>query len=430
MSSIVQIIKDVFSNRNVLVTSLTSMIAFGVFNGLWRTWWSLYLLEELGASIQIVGILGMIQSSSSILFQLPGGILADRIGRRWVIALGTSLRIVAPISFLLASSWEWVIPGILANAAAAVYMPGFTALIVESLPYEKRATGYGIYRMLTSIPSIFMPIVSGIYFDSVGLVSGMKTSLTISIFAFTGAFLVRFFFLKETLNKETPEAKSTLEQVKQDKVSPSLRDTFSNLPQLLKGPVLVMQVVSIISGFGTRMVWSYMSVYGVEVIGLTKTEWGLLQTVASAFGTPLYLVGGLIADRYGRVPSITFARFLLPIRQLGVLLLRDYNHLLLLYALIGIGGGLGGGGVRGGGFMGGPAWQTLIADLVPSKDRGKLMGLMGTITGLTNLPAPPLGGYVWENYSPDTLMLISVIIGFIPVPLFRLLVKEPKTRER
>jgi MFS family permease len=406
------------------------MIAFGVFNGLWRTWWSLYLLEELGASIQIVGILGMIQSSSSILFQLPGGILADRIGRRWIIALGTSLRIVAPISFLFASSWEWVIPGIMANAAAAVYMPGFTALIVESLPYEKRATGYGIYRMLTSIPSIFMPIVSGIYFDSVGLVSGMRTALTISIFAFTGAFLIRFFFLKETLNKESHTTQATTKTSKQDIVSPSLRDTFSNLPQLLGGTVLAMQVISIISGFGIRMVWSYMSVYGVEVMDLTKTEWGLLQTVASACGTPLYLVGGLIADKYGRVPSITFARFLLPIRQLGILFLRDYNQLLLLFALIGIGGGLGGGGVRGGGFMGGPAWQSLIADLVPSKDRGKLMGLMGTITGLTNLPAPPLGGYVWENYGPNTLMMISIVIGFAPIPLIRLFVKEPKTRER
>jgi MFS family permease len=406
------------------------MIAFGVFNGLWRTWWSLYLLEELGASIQIVGILGMIQSSSSILFQLPGGILADRLGRRWIIAMGTSLRIVAPITFLLASSWEWVIPGMIANAAAAVYQPGFTALIVESLPYEKRATGYGIYRMLTSIPSIFMPIVSGIFFDSVGLVSGMKTALTISIFAFTGAFVVRFFYLKETLSKESPTTQPTTKTVKQDIVSPSLRNTFSNLPRLLGGMVLVMQVISVISGFGMRMLASYMSIYAVDVMDLTKTEWGLLQTVASACGTPLYLVGGLIADKYGRVPSITFARFLLPIRQLGVLFLRDYNQLLLLFALIGIGGGLGGGGVRGGGFMGGPAWQSLIADLVPSKDRGKLMGLMGTITGLTNLPAPPLGGYVWETYGPNTLMMISIIIGIVPIPLIRLFLKEPKTRER
>jgi MFS family permease len=384
----------------------------------------------LGASIQIVGILGMIQSSSSILFQLPGGILADRIGRRWVIALGTSLRIVAPICFLLASSWEWVIPGIIANAAAAVYQPGFNALIVESLPYEKRATGYGVYRMLTSVPSIFMPIVSGVYFDSVGLVSGMQTALTISIVAFTGAFVVRFFFLKETLNTETPKTQSTMEVATQDNVTPSLRETFSNLPRLLGGTVLAMQVVAVISGFSTRMVFSYLPIYGVEVIGLTKTEWGILQTVASACGTPLYLVGGMIADRYGRVPSITFARFLLPIRQLGLLFLRDYNQLLLLYALIGIGGGLGGGAVRGGGFMGGPAWQSLVADLVPAKDRGKLMGLMATITGLMNLPAPPLGGYVWETYDPNTLMLISIIIGFIPIPLIRLFVKEPKTRER
>ncbi|MCJ7731030.1 hypothetical protein MUP51_01825 [Candidatus Bathyarchaeota archaeon] len=47
--------------------------------------------------------------------------------------------------------------------------------------------------------------------------------------------------------------------------------------------------------------------------------------------------------------------------------------------IIGFAGGLGGGRLRGGGYMGGPAWQALIADLVPSHDRGKVMGLMALL---------------------------------------------------
>jgi len=430
MFSLKATMKLVFTNRNILITSLTSMIAFGIFSALWSTWWALYLIEELGATIEIVGLLSMIQTSSSLLFQLPGGILADRIGRRRVIGLGTSIRIIAPISFVLAPTWEWAIPGIIANAAASVYSPGFMAMIAESLPYEKRATGYGVYRMFTSIPSIFMPLISGIYMDQMGLASGVRTGLIISIFAFTAVFIIRMFFLKETLVSTKPKIKTTLTPIEQSNTHLSFRSVFTNLRKRFKEPILAMQIVSIISGFGVRMIFSYMVIYGTEVIGLTKTEWGLLQTVASLCGTPLYLVGGMIADKYGRIPCITFARFLLPIRQLGLLFLRDYNQLMLLYALIGIGGGLGGGTVRGGGFMGGPAWQSLVADVIPSKDRGKMMGLMGTITGLSCLPAPPLGGYLWVTIGPNPLMIISIILGLAPLPIIRLFIKEPKIREK
>ena len=82
------ILRQVFSNRNVLVISSTNMLCH-IFNSLWELWWTLYLIEELKTPITIVGFLATIQNTSSILFQLPGGIIADRIGRKRVIVFGT-----------------------------------------------------------------------------------------------------------------------------------------------------------------------------------------------------------------------------------------------------------------------------------------------------------------------------------------------------
>jgi len=80
--------------------------------------------------------------------------------------------------------------------------------------------------------------------------------------------------------------------------------------------------------------------------------------------------------------------------------------------------------------MGGPSWQALIADIVPRRDRGKVMGLMGTLTGLINLPAPILGAYVWESLGPGTLLLSGGVLGFVVAPLILFFIREPETRQR
>jgi MFS family permease len=100
-----KVVREVFSERNIVVLSGTSCL-YQVFNSLWRLWWSLYLLDVMGAPIAVVGLLSTIQSSSRILFQLPGGVLADRIGRKKVIVLGTVLRMIGPFILFLAPTWQ------------------------------------------------------------------------------------------------------------------------------------------------------------------------------------------------------------------------------------------------------------------------------------------------------------------------------------
>ena len=78
--------------------------------------------------------------------------------------------------------------------------------------------------------------------------------------------------------------------------------------------------------------------------------------------------------------------------------------------------------------MGGPAWQALIADLVPSHDRGKVMGLMGTVTGIVGLPGPYLGGYMYER-NPDQLLLVGSIIEALSIPIIILFFRDKKKSE-
>ena len=417
---VASILKQVFSNRNVLAISTTNML-YQIFNGLWQLWWTLYLIDELNTPIYIVGFLATIQSGSSILFQLPGGILADRIGRKKVIIFGTGLRVIAPIFLFTARSWQWVVPGVILNATTSIYMPAFSALIAESLPKERRGTAFGAYRMMTSIPGIFMPVVSGYYLEVMGVAKGVRIGLMMFTVAALIATVVRAIFLEETFDPQARRAEASKEKSWSD----GLWATFKRQHKT----VYAMLGVAIISRFAMNMTWTFLSYYAVDVLNLTTTQYGMLQSVATLISTPLLLVSGMIADRFGRMPCILLARGLGPFDSLSLLLIKDYNQLLAAYSVIGVAGGLGGGRIRGGGYMGGPAWQALITDIVPQKDRGKVLGLMGTITGIASLPGPALGGYLYES-NPNTLLALGAGLEALVIPIILLFVKEPKSEEK
>ena len=417
---VASILRQVFSNRNVLAISTTNML-YQIFNGLWQLWWTLYLIDELNTPIIIVGFLATIQSGSSILFQLPGGILADRIGRKKVIIFGTGLRVIAPIFLFTARSWQWVVPGVILNATTSLYMPAFNALIAESLPKERRGTAFGAYRMMTSIPGIFMPVVSGYYLEVMGVAKGVRIGLMMFTVAALIATVIRAIFLEETFDPQARRAEASKEKNGSD----GLLATFKRQHKT----VYAMLGVAIISRFAMNMTWTFLSYYAVDVLNLTTTQYGMLQSVATLISTPLFLVSGMIADRFGRMPCILLARGLGPFDSLSLLLIKDYNQLLAAYSVIGVAGGLGGGRIRGGGYMGGPAWQALITDIVPQADRGKVLGLMGTITGIASLPGPALGGYLYES-NPNTLLALGAGLEALVIPMILLFVKEPKKEDK
>jgi len=393
---------------------------YTIFNGFWELWWGLYLLEVLNVSPIIIGFIATIQNTSRILFQLPGGMLADRIGRKKVIVLGTALRVISPIFLYFANSWYWVVPGIIINACASIYMPAFNAIIAESLPQDKKGAGFGAYRFMTGIPGIFMPVVSGYYLDLMGLEKGVKMGLLMFIGAAAVATIVRHIFLTETLDDELAKDEETNGETE----NIGMIEMFKRQPKT----VWAMLAVTIITGFAMRMTWTFLSIYAVNVVDLTLAQYGMLQSVAMFISVPLYLISGVVADRTSRKNLILMARGLGPFDSLSLFLFNDYRQLLGAYSVIGVAQGIGGGRLRTGGFMGGPAWNSLITDLVPANDRGKVLGLMGTVSGLLGLPGAMIGGYMYEK-NPALLLISGSLLEALAIPIIIFFLKDPKSQE-
>lgn len=381
----------------------------------WRPFWPLYLKDALGASVWAISVLSMLSQSERLIFQLPGGVLADRFGRRKIIIYGTALRIFTPFLYLWATDWITVIPALLLNGVTSIYMPAFNAIIADSLPEDERGAGYGAYRMITSMPRIFSPVIGGYLLDSMGLVEGFTLFMYLSVVVNAIVTYARYRIITETLFDEEEMKKKTR---KRPPFKEQIVDTMT-----LGRTVWVMVLVAVISAFGARMVFDLVAIYAQDIIGLSYTQLGIVSTIGGVITTVLALPGGMLSDRVGRKPIISLSRFLTPISLYGITLAANFNQYIIAQATNALSEALGGGGRMGN--AGGPAWQALVADLVPKEKRATVMGTIGTITGVVAAPASLAGSWFWNNLGPVWPFRASAVIGLIAVGIFMVGVKEP-----
>ncbi len=410
------VIRETFANRNLSVMTITQ--TFYMFTAfLWWPYRSLFILE-LGATKELLGMLLMVETLSQVVFQLPGGILADRLGRRKVIIYSSIFRVAAPVVYLLSTHWTHIAPGLILSSAGMISIPAVNALIAESLPQERRSSGFAAYRSVTWMPMIITSLLGGMFMDHYGVVRGVRLCLIAMLIISIAITLVRWRYIEETL--ETTRRRP--EDAKKSKSVKSIIKGLGDMPR----EVWVLTAVAALSGFAMRTVWSFMVIYAVEVVGLTKTQWGLIGTIVGIIGTALTIPGGILADRIGRKPCIIASRVLGPLSTIGFTLSTNFWQLTVSRSVGGVAQGFGG---MVWGSMGGPVWQALVADCTPPEERGRMMGLMGSIAGIVSTPASWVGGYLYDNVSPKLPFQMSFAIDIIALAIFVALFKEP-TLER
>jgi MFS family permease len=398
------------SNRNIVVLSVSVSILMFSFS-LYQSFWPVYLLEQ-GLDVDLVALLSVIGMSSRLLAQLPGGMLADRIGRKKALLIAAPLFVVQPIIYLFASSWEHFVIGQIVGASMSLATPAYNAVVLESLPKGQKGLGYGVFRMILSFSGIFTGI-GGIIIDTLGLVQGVNICLIIQTIVSVAFCSIIGLFLNETLQKGA---------IQKSNFITSIREIFPHY----KKNMVALQIASSASQFAMQLLNPFLVIYIIKNVGLSYTEWGLLLSIQTVITIITAIPGGMIADKVDRRYLICFARAMVPLTNLSYIFLRSFYPILLIRVIAGIGAGLGGGAF---GFLGGPAWQSLLADLVPQEKRGRIMGLMGTLTGITNLPAAPIGAYMWQNYYPELTFYASMGLGMLSLPFIFFFVKEPRKKK-
>lgn len=411
--TIITTLKNEFSfirgNYAVLVVS---WILVDFASELPATYYGLYVLG-LGATETILGMIGLSQFLALASLQFPGGYLADKYGRKWLISTMTFGVALSFILYAIAPSWPFILVGaIIMSTCNSTYQPALNAMISDSLPADRRGMGFSIVMLIASASTTPSPAVAGVLRATFGLIGGMRIAYGIVIVLFLTAAFFRLFFLKETVVSAS---------------KPRLVEIFHSYPTALKRSVgawrevprsmLYLFLSFSIAIFGFSATSLYTVIYATRVLLIDEVVWAFLIAIVPITTIILALPVGKFVDKFQRKIPILLATLVFGL-AMWVFVNGDLTKVAVSLILIGAAQ-----------VMLNAGFGALQTDLTPKEQRGKISGFINFANFIIMAGGAALGGYLYEHLSPQAPFMLA-IATIVPSFLLTLtLVKEPVKRE-
>jgi len=395
-----------FIRGNFLVLIL-SWIVIDIASEMPATYYGLYV-KALGGSASIIGLIGSVSMVARALVQVPGGYLADKYGRRWLISTMTFGIALGYAFYVFAPSWHWILVGAVVQSLCSIYGPALQAIIADSLPSDKRGMGFSIITLIDGVSTTPSPLIAGWLFQAYGLVPSVRMGYTFVVIAFIIAGIIRLR-LKETL--EDPPTMDIRDLA--GSIPASIRESISVWGKVPRSAFALFTTDVLLMG-SLSLFMPIMILYVVDDLGIPEVSWAIIMTSLFISMIVLSIPCGKIIDKYGKKRPLIVA-YLIWIATIPLFVYGDFYRLILAMILVGLMQVI---------LM--SASAALQADLVPSEHRGKVSGSGNFFRLIAAAVGNLLGGYIYDNVShtlPWWLQIVFVIPCILIIFFF---VKEPK----
>jgi DHA1 family multidrug resistance protein-like MFS transporter len=341
-----------------------------------------------------------------LVFDLIGGVLSDRVGRRLVLSVGCVLTGLASICAGLTSSFPVFLVALFAQGmGAGLFVTSAMSILIALIPPGRTGRAIGTYQSMSLLGFSVGPAVGGLTAASFG----PRGPFFIYAVAAFGGLVVATAALRLRTSAASPIGPAGGAVVEW-----SLRSSLS----LFRKRALLLGLL----GTGT-LAWTSGGIRGSAVplfadaeLGFDAIQNGLLMSASSLGQLAVLWPGGFLLDRIGRRPVI-IASTLATSASIAMLAIATTPWMLVVVVAL-LGAALGCLGI-------GP-WAILV-DVVEPKLYGTAAGIQRTGLDVGKVLGPVFVGALIDAHGyHEAFALCAAIVGVTALVLLKL----PETRPR
>jgi DHA1 family multidrug resistance protein-like MFS transporter len=378
-----------------------------------QTYASLYYLS-LGADKFLLSIIGFAGSIAIALVQFPGGYLADKHGRRWLIVTMTYGLAFGTFFFIFAPSWPFIMLGMIIQSICGVYGPALIAMVIDSLPPENRGAGYSLQSVVASLVLLPAPLIAQYLVLMFDFDLGMRVAYTIVMVAYFATATLRLR-LKETLPPNDAVSRPKIVEALRE-YPKSVKESIGVWRKLSKSAFYLFLANISINGIVVSC-YTYFVVYATSVLRITELQWAFVMAFMYLTIAIPGILAGLSMDILGRKRFLILG-YLLYIPGMILFVNADFNTLLLAFFFYGLGN-----------MLQLNSYQVLMGDMIPRNLRGTATGCIQFFMYLSQALLQVLCGFLYAFVSPQLPFLLLAVTAVPFAMLVAFKVYEPTVKE-
>ncbi|KKC39667.1 DSBA oxidoreductase [Devosia epidermidihirudinis] len=174
-------------------------------------------------------------------------------------------------------------------------------------------------------------------------------------------------------------------------------------------------VTLLLASLGQTIVSTALPTIVGELGGMDHLTWVVIAyLLSSTVVAPIY---GKLGDLYGRKIVLQTAIVIFLIGSTLSAFASSMTFLIIARTVQGLGGG---------GLM--VVAMTVVADVIPPRQRGKVQGIFGAVFGVATVVGPLLGGFIVEHLSWHWIFIINLPLGILALAVIGFALKPMANR--
>jgi MFS family permease len=374
--------------RNVYVTTAASLLT-DIASEMVVYLLPLFLAGVLKTSTPLIGLIEGMAETTASLTKLASGYLSDRLdNRKWLTVAGYSLSLAVKPFLATATAWHTVFGArFVDRLGKGIRTAPRDALIADSIPAERRGDAFGFQR-------------AG---DTLGAFIGLAVAIGV------------VYWSQQRSLELTQATFTTIVWLSMIPAALAVVLLAVGLQERRRAPIATRAPVRLtLAAFDGRF---RLALLAVAVFTLGNSADAFIVLLAQARGadvlTTLFMVlifngvytifaqpFGKLSDRIGRRRVILFGWSFYALVYLGFALSQNVWQIAVLWALYGLYYAMTEGAIK-----------SLVADLVPSDQRGVGYGWLNGTIGLMALPASLIAGLLWQAVAPSAAFAFGAALA-------------------